>query len=111
MNDTRTPDLTASIAQLEAVELQLLEIDADELSRDERNHLAEQLDECSTNLMRLRNADLANLTESFKLRESELRRATAQMEHDLRDLEDAAEIIETVSLAMGTITEIVRLIG
>ena len=109
MNDTSAPDLATLIAQLEAVELQLMEIDAGELSRDERNQLAEQLDACSTNLMRLRNADLANLAEAFKLREPELLRAAAQLERDLRGLEGAAEIIETVSLAMGTITEIVKL--
>jgi chromosomal replication initiation ATPase DnaA len=111
VNDTSAPDLASLIAQLEAVELQLMEIDADELSRDERNQLAEQLDDCSTNLMRLRNADLANLAEAFKLREPELFRAAARLERDLRELEGAAEIIDTVSLAMDTITDIVKLLA
>jgi hypothetical protein len=110
MNDTIAPDLATLIAQLEAFELRLMEIDADELSRDQRNQLAQQLDDCYTDLMKLRNADLANLAEAFKLREPELFRAAARLERDLHGLEGAAEIIDTVSLAMGTITEIVKLL-
>ena len=105
------PDLATLITQLEAVELQLMEIDADELSREEKNRLAELLDECSTNLMRLRNADLANLADAFKLREPELFSAAGRLEQDLRELEGAAEIIDTVSLAMDTLTEIVKLLA
>jgi hypothetical protein len=78
---------------------------------DEKNQLAKQLDDCATNLMRLRNAELANLAEAFKLRESELLRAVARLKRDLRKLESSAEIIDTVSLAVGTITEIVKLLA
>jgi hypothetical protein len=78
---------------------------------DEKNQLAKQLDDCATNLMRLRNAELANLAEAFKLRESELLRAAARLKRDLRKLESYAEIIDTVCLAMGTITETVKLLA
>ena len=111
MNDSDTLDLDTAIAHLEAVEVLLWEIDADELSQDERNRLAGLLDVCSATLMKLHNADLANLAASFKAREPELLRATAKLEDDLRDLESYVEIIDTASMAMGTITDIVRLIS
>jgi hypothetical protein len=104
-------DLNAEVADLEAVELRLLAIDADELDDAKRNELADELHECATNLLRLRNADLRNLSEAFKGREPELQTATSRLKNDLQDLENAVEVIDTVSAAMGTITEIVKLIA
>jgi hypothetical protein len=111
MNETNVMDLATEIADLEAVELKLLRIDADELDKTGKKQLADKLHECSTNLMKLRNADLANLSESFKSREPELRSAAGKLKDDLRELGDAVEIINTVSAAMETITEIISVIA
>jgi hypothetical protein len=111
MDGNTIRDRNAEVADLEAVELRLLAIDADELDDPKRNELADELHECSTNLLRLRNADLRNLSEPFKGREPELQAATSRLKNDLQGLENAVEVIDTVSAAMGTITEIVKLIA
>lgn len=111
MNDTNVKDLNAEIANLEALELKLSAIDAEELDPAKKNELADKLHECAMNLTKLRTADLKNLSEAFKAREPELRTTTGKLKDDLRELEDAVEIINTVSAAMGTITQIVSLIA
>ena len=111
MNGNTIRDLNTEIAALEATELKLSAIDADELDDAKKNKLADDLHECATNLLKLRNADLRNLSEAFKQKEPELRSATSRLKNDLQNLEDAVEIIDTVSAAMGTITEIVALIA
>lgn len=112
MNQNQNPiDLEATIAKLEAIELKLLEIDADDLEQDEQNALAEELDEVSLDLTRLRNADLQNLSDAFKAREPELRAAAGRLEQDLAQLTDAVEMINVASAGLKTITDIVALLG
>ena len=111
MHDANTPDLDATIAHLEAVELGLIGIDSNDLSREERNQLADLLHVCTTNLTWLRNADLENLTNAFKAKEPELRNAAGRLEKEVQNLNDAADVIRTVSTGVETITNIVALIA
>ena len=104
-------DLERTIKALESIDLRLWGIDHEDLSREEKNELAEQLHAISRVLTKLRNADLKNLAEDFSAREPELRRVAGKLEKDLSDLTDAVEIIKTVSAAMETITQIVNLIA
>lgn len=104
-------DLESIIKALESIDLRLWGIDHEDLSREEKNQLAEQLNAVSIVLTKLRNADLQNLADSFRAREPELRRVVGRLEKDLSDLTDAVDIIKTVSSALGTITEIVSLIA
>lgn len=69
------------------------------------------LDACSTLLLKLHNADQANLAESFKSRLPELLRATTNLQDDVRDLEGVVEIIDAVSAGINTITGIVNLLA
>lgn len=110
MSHNTTRDLNPEIADLEAVELKLSGIDAGELNQAKKNELVDKLHECATDLLKLRNADLAKLSDTFKSREPELRSVTGKLKKDLNDLEDAVEIINTVSAAIRTVTEIVKLI-
>ncbi len=111
MNDTNDLDLGTCIAHLRAVELELLDIDEDELNQDQKNELAEQLNECSTTIRTLENADLENLADEFKSREPELREAGGKLEDDLRALDEAVAVLNTVSAGLKTITGVVRLLG
>jgi hypothetical protein len=104
-------DLESTIKALESIDLRLWGIDHEDLSREEKNQLAEQLNAVSIVLTKLRNADLQNLADSFSTREPELRRVAGRLEKDLSDLTDAVDIINTVSAAMGTITQIANLIA
>jgi hypothetical protein len=110
MDDTNTPDLDTTIAHLEAVELGLIAIDSGDLSKEERNQLADLLHVCTTNLTWLRNADLQSLTNAFKAREPELRSAAGRLEKEVQNLNDAADVIRAVSTAVETITNIVALV-
>ena len=110
MHDTNAPDLDTTIAYLEAVELDLIGIDSNDLSKDERNSLADLLHVCTTNLTWLRNADPQNLSSAFKAREPELRSAAGRLEKEVRDSSDAVDVIRAVSEAVGVITDIVALV-
>jgi hypothetical protein len=110
MHDNNTPDLDTTIAHLEAVELGLIGVDTDELSREERNQLADLLHVFTTNVNWLRNADLQNLTNAFKAREPELRSAAGRLEKEVQNLNNAVDMIRTVSTAVETITNIVSLV-
>jgi DNA repair ATPase RecN len=111
MNDRNELDLGTSIAHLRAVKLKLLDIDEDELNQDQKNELAEQLNECSTAIRTLENADLENLADEFKSSEPELREAAGKLEDDLRALDEAVAVLNTVSAGLKTITGVVRLLG
>ena len=104
-------DLESTIKALDSIDLRLWGIDHEDLSREEKNQLAEQLHAVSIALTKLRNADLQRLAEDFSARVPELRRAAGKLEKDLSDLTDAVEILKTVSAAMGTITQIVNLLA
>jgi len=112
MNENGNPmNLDAEIARLEAVELKLLEVDADALGQDQQNTLAEKLNEVALDLNRLRNADLQNLSDEFKAREPELRARAAQLEQDLSQLNNAVQIIHVAAAGLKTITDIIALLG
>lgn len=106
-----TVDLQKAIAKLEAVELKLVNIDSNDLNQEEKNKLAEQLNEVGMNLIKLRTADLQNLADEFKAKEPDLRTAASKLEADLSDLTDAVEIINTVAASMNTITNFVKLLA
>lgn len=69
------------------------------------------LDGCSNLLLKLRNADLANFSQSFKSRLPELYRAKTKWQDGVHDLEGGLAIIDTVSAAMGTVAGIVKLLA
>ncbi len=111
MNENKIENLNEEISKLEAIELELIGIDADELDQNEKNKLAEQLSEIKINLTKLQNADLKKLSEAFKAKEPNLRAAAGKLEEDLKQLTTSIDIINTVAAGMKTITDIIKLIG
>lgn len=111
MNETKIENLEEEISKLEAIELELMSIDTDELDQDEKNKLAEQLDQVAVNIAKLRNADLKKLSEDFTVKEPELRAAAGKLEADLTELSESVDIINTVAAGMKTVTDIVKLIS
>jgi hypothetical protein len=111
MNTAATDDIGATIEHLEALELKLRAIDEEDLDDADKNKLAEDLNECSANLMALRNATLASLTVEFRAKEGALRTAAAALEGAVGQIEKAVEVINTVAAGLKPISRIVSLLG
>lgn len=111
MSNNIETDINKSLEYSRATKIKLLEIDEDELSQDEKNKLAEELDTCSRNILILENADLKNLNADFTNKVPGLLRITEKLKNDLDNLNNAIEIIRVAAVGLDTVAGIVKLIA
>ena len=109
-NNENQIDLQPAIDILRDVQLTLLGIDEEELDQDQKNELANNLNMCGNAIRQLQQVDLANLSAEFTEKEADLRQATADLENDLRQLNNAVNILTSISAGLNTITGIIDLL-
>lgn len=102
--------INGSINDLEAVEIKLNSVDTEELDDNQRNLLAEQINQVSLDLIRLRTAEIEALSDEFIAQQDDLSERTSNLKVTLDNVYDAIAIIGVVSQALVTITNIVSLI-
>ena len=110
MSNGNELDLETTLDGLRKIKLKLLAIDEEELDQEEKNSLADSLQNCDVAIRKLEAADLQNLVQEFKDREPELRQAVVRMESDVKDLDNAIDVIKTVSAGLEVAVEIAKLI-
>lgn len=102
--------IESSISDLEAIELKLIAIDEEELDNEQKNALADQINEVALALTGLRTAQIEALSAEYKTRENELSTCTSNLKLSLESIQTAIAIIGVVGQALGTITDIIALI-
>jgi len=102
--------IDSCVNDLEAIEIKLISVDEEELTNEQKNTLADQLNEVSLDLARLRTAQIEALTEEYKAREIELSTCMADLKSSLENTQTAIAIVGVVGQALGTITDIIALI-
>lgn len=96
---------------LQEIRLKLAAVDVFTLSDAEKAQLNEQIDATDLALLRVRNAELAVLSEAFKAEQAGLEAATRGLADDLQRVQKAAQVIETVAAVLGSIEKIARLLA
>jgi pantothenate kinase len=76
-----------------------------------QNEWADNLHTVSIAITRIETAQLRRLSDEFKVREIELRKATGQLETDVSELKDAVEIIRAASEVSKAVANIVKLLA
>lgn len=110
MSNANKIDLDSIITKFRNIKKKLLKIDEEELNQKEKNLLADWIQKCDMAIRKLEKADLQNLADEFKAREPELRKAVVKLEDDMKELDDAVAIIDTVSTGLEVAVEIAKLI-
>lgn len=99
-----------SVKDLEAIEIKLNTVDEEDLDIEQKNTLADQINEVALDLTRLRTAQIEALNAEFKSRENELSTRTSDLSSSLENTQNAIAIVGVVGQALGTITDIIALI-
>ncbi len=107
---TNGDSIGSTLETLRLTQKKLLMIDESQLDSDARIKLADNLDDCSSNIMKLEAADLANLNEEFKRNEPEMIQASTKLQSDLETLNKSIEVVNAVSSALEVISKGVALL-
>jgi len=99
-----------SVKELESIEIKLNSVDEEDLNDEQRNTLAEQINQVALDLIRLRTAQIEALSTEFKARENELSTSITDLKSNLENTQTAIAIVGVVGQALGTITDIIALI-
>ena len=106
-------DLDATLKPLKATRRKLRNIDDEALDKMEpasQNEWAINLQKVSVAITKLETAKLRTISDKFKKREPELRKAAGQLKTDLSELKDAIQIIQVASEGLKVVTNIIRLL-
>lgn len=106
-------DLDATLKPLKATRRKLRNIDDEALDKMEpasQNEWAINLQKVSVAITKLETAKLRTISDKFKNREPELRKAASQLKTDLSELKDAIQIIQVASEGLKVVTNIIRLL-
>jgi len=109
MGNSRTI-INDTVNDLEEIEIKLNSVDEEDLDDEQKNTLADQINEVSLNLLRLRTAQIEALSAEFKARENELSRITSDLRSNLENTKNTISVIGVVDQALGAITNIIALI-
>ena len=109
----KNANIEASIDNLRQMRRKLLSIDEDTLDTLEpssQEEWANNLRKITVNINKLETAQLRTLSQKFKDKEQDLKDATEDLKNDLESLNNAIQIIRVISVGLGSIENIVRLL-
>jgi len=101
--------LKAVKRSLEEISVALNAIDPNSLSDGDHRTWADEMDKVDLAIARVRNSLLEQIADAFEAEIPNIRAGTARLASDLAKLQQAVDIINAVSGALGVIEQIIRL--